>query len=266
MRSTVRIRSENSSGLTLIEVAISMMVSTTLILGVGQIMKSTFASLNYVAKESISISQSNSLKTSLLNDVEDSETIIVSNALYQVEPSLSDECSTVTLGASGTGLLGNKSVLPVFSVFAMELQGRDLRSMGLAHGVGYEIRASGDGKTGELWRVQCDGALNEVTLESVWKVNPLKSSLLVTGVALPYEASVSPNSKWFVNNFAAGLYGLGCVTFDNSSKALSIVECSGGIEYDRQSSQTPNGIRGLVFKLWKSNGDLSGDYVVARRL
>jgi hypothetical protein len=256
----------NSSGMTLIEVAISMMISTTLILGVGQIMKSTFSSLNYVANQSISISQSSSLKTSLQKDVVDSEVIIVSNALYGIEPNLSDECSTVTLGTSGNGGTGTRSVLPLFSAFANEMNGRDLKSMGLSHGVGYEVRTSEDKKSGELWRVQCDLSTNNETLETTWKVNPLKSSRLVSRVALPYEIVTPSSSKWFPNSVENGLYGLGCVAYNNSSKTMDIVACVGGFEYDRKSSQSSNGIRGLVLKLWAQNGDLSGDYVVARRL
>jgi hypothetical protein len=226
-------------------------------------MKSSFNTLGYIADQSISLSQISTLKTSFKNDVEDSETVLISSALAGGSVSSESECTT---GSSVSGLSGDKSILPLFSAFFTEVQGRNTSGFALAHGAGYEIRRSQDGKSGEIWRVTCDAVVDLATSQTSWKPNILSSTRLAQGLAVPFESGSSIVSKWYENNFSSGLYGLACITFDKPSQKYVPSPCQYGVEYARSSGQSQNGVRGLVLRVWKSNGDLSDDIVAARRL
>jgi competence protein ComGC len=251
------------AGMTLVEVLVSIMISTSLILGVGQIMRSSFSTLDYIADQSVEISEMNSLKTAMRNDVEDSEVIVVSAAMTGGDVSSQSDCTT---GTVLTGVNGSRSVLPLFSTFFTTVQGRDTSGFKLAHGAGFEIRLSQDGKSGEIWRVYCEAVVNLTTSQNYWKPDLVKTAKLASGVALPYEKNSSVVSKWFENSFSSGLYGVSCITFEKSSQNFVLAPCQYGVEYARSSGQSSNGVRGLVLRVWNANGDLSEDLIAARRL
>ena len=254
---------KSDSGLTLVEVIVSIMISTSLILGLGQIMRSSFGTLNYISEESINLSQMSSLKSAVKDDVEDSEILVLSTALSGLTATSQTECTTAT---ATTGVSGNRTVLPLFSAFVSEVQGRSTSGFKISHGSGYELRKAEDGKSGEIWRVVCDEFVDLSTSETSWKPNLLSSTRLAGGLALPYDSGSAIASKWFVNNFSLGLYGIACISFDKAAQKYVPTECEYGLEYGRTSGQPGNGVRGMVLRIWKANGDLGDDIVVARRL
>ena len=98
----------DDTGVTLFEIVVALAITSSILLGIGQIMRSAASTVNYTATQSVKTSGLALVSNAIKNEIEDADSFLVSDtvggATTQVD---ADECTT------GTGtIIGNRGVFP----------------------------------------------------------------------------------------------------------------------------------------------------------
>ena len=261
---TKKLRADD--GITLAEVMVSLAITSTMLLGVGQIMRSSVATVSYTATQSMRTSAVQLAAKSIKNDIQDSDSFLVSPTVGStVDPATNtypvggNECTT------GTGVVtGNSGVVPLFTITLSSLKVNDVDYSVPAYAVGYEIRSGKEANSGELWRNVCnfvqDSATGNVSLVPTLG----NSSLVIKGLAITgySDGNGMTQSAWFYNPTNLNYFGVKCL---QTSSSYTLFECPYGTSLSRAGNVNGT-VNGIVVRLWDSNGGVLQDIVAARRM
>jgi hypothetical protein len=256
-------RFHDDAGVTLFEIVVALAITGSILLGIGQIMRSAASTVNYTATQSVKTSGLALASNSIKNEIEDADSFLISPTVGGATTNVdADECTT------GTGtVIGQRGVFPLMTTYYRQSKTGTVGFTAPQYAVGFEVRSNDANTQGELWRVFCNYTIDSVTQQALLKPDYSRSTRLMTDLSIPGYLSDpnSPNSlvsNWLVSPNDSTYFSVKCVSYSNG---YSLGDCPYGTELGRIGGLNGT-IQGLVLRIWSSDGGVKQDVIAGRRM
>lgn len=254
-----RTNHRSTSGISLLEVVVSVAVTVSITLGVGMVLRASYSSFTYQSDQAKKVKDNQILINTLTADFSGANVFYVSSPAASdgtTQPNISSMCST--WDSTDTTYA---TVRPLFTVGVNTV---DLvNSLSQLTYVGYELRLAPDDLTGELWRIPCGtlGAQPNLEQQSLLNDNLAKPSNLVWGYtnstwAIQCNQVLDPTNTSTTTSFAKCPADVAIITTmeAGTTSATPSPSPTSTTSTTTTSTSSQGSTRGIIFRLFDKKG------------